>query len=49
MRFDGGINLLFHFGILLFECSIIPDLPERFGFNPDSPAGKLDFATGHRL
>ena len=43
IRFDGGINLLFHVGVVLGRTLS----SKRFDGNRDFPAGKLDFSIGH--
>jgi hypothetical protein len=43
MCFDGGINLLFHVGVVLGRTLS----SKRFRWNPDFPVGKLDFGIGH--
>jgi hypothetical protein len=47
MRFDSGINLFFHFGIVLGRILSDPCVGRELAATLIFPAGKLDFTTGH--
>ena len=47
MRFDSGINLLFHFGVVLSRTLNDPCVGRDLAATLIAPAGKLVFATGH--